>query len=113
MGPGVPQVDEHGRPLRAAIVWMDERARDDLPLLDRLYGRERIHAVTQGSDGSMPADLPSPGGQGNGIPPELLSLGAQWTDANGAIFDAANGYAGCVPGIHEVLRRRGLLSWPL
>ncbi len=32
------------------------------------------------------------------------------TDANGAIFDAANGFAGCIPGIHEVLRRQGLLA---
>ncbi|SEF18824.1 dihydrodipicolinate synthase family protein [Jiangella alba] len=32
------------------------------------------------------------------------------TDANGAIFDAAGGFAGCVPGIHEVLRRQGLLA---
>ena len=43
------------------------------------------------------------------IPAGLLSLGAQLTDANGAIFDAANGFAGCIPGIHEVLRRQGLL----
>ena len=39
----------------------------------------------------------------------LLALGALITDANGAIFDAANGFRGCIPGIHEVLRRQGLL----
>ncbi|NLG26448.1 MAG: dihydrodipicolinate synthase family protein [Chloroflexi bacterium] len=39
-----------------------------------------------------------------------LQLGAMLTDANGAIFDAAHGYAGCIPGIHEVLRRQGLLA---
>jgi len=43
------------------------------------------------------------------IPAGLLSLGAQITDANGAVFDARNGFAGCIPGIHEVLRRQGLL----
>jgi len=43
------------------------------------------------------------------IPAGLLSLGAQVTDANGAVFDAAHGFAGCIPGIHEVLRRQGLL----
>jgi dihydrodipicolinate synthase/N-acetylneuraminate lyase len=32
------------------------------------------------------------------------------TDANAAIFDAAHAYAGCIPGIHEVLRRQGLLE---
>ncbi|MGQ0539863.1 MAG: dihydrodipicolinate synthase family protein [Gemmatimonadaceae bacterium] len=40
---------------------------------------------------------------------DLLALGASLTDANGAIFDAVHGFAGCIPGIHEVLRRQGLL----
>lgn len=44
------------------------------------------------------------------IPQELLTLGARITDANAAIFDAAHGFAGCIPGIHEVLRRQGLLA---
>jgi dihydrodipicolinate synthase/N-acetylneuraminate lyase len=39
-----------------------------------------------------------------------LSYGAQLTDSNGAIFDAANHFHGCIPGIHEVLRRQGLLA---
>lgn len=42
--------------------------------------------------------------------PTLLSHGAALTDANAAVFDAANGFAGCIPGIHEVLRRQGLLN---
>jgi dihydrodipicolinate synthase/N-acetylneuraminate lyase len=50
------------------------------------------------------------------------SSGASWlrraaavTDMNGAVFDAAHGYAGCIPGIHEVLRRQGLMRgvWTL
>jgi hypothetical protein len=46
---------------------------------------------------------------------DWLTLAAALTDANGAIFDAANGYAGCIPGIHEVLRRQGVLcgTWCL
>ena len=32
------------------------------------------------------------------------------TDANAAFFDAANGFAGCIAGMHEVLRRQGLLE---
>src|SRR4029079_18063527 len=44
------------------------------------------------------------------IDPSLLSLGAALTDANAAVFDAANGFRGCIPGIHEVLRRDGLLD---
>jgi dihydrodipicolinate synthetase family protein len=45
----------------------------------------------------------------------LAGEGAAITDANGAIFDAANGFAGCIPGIHEILRRQGLLrgTWCL
>jgi dihydrodipicolinate synthase/N-acetylneuraminate lyase len=47
--------------------------------------------------------------------PDLLRLGAALTDANAAIFDPAHGFAGCIPGIHEVLRRQGLLEglWTL
>ncbi|MDB6041351.1 MAG: dihydrodipicolinate synthase/N-acetylneuraminate lyase [Verrucomicrobiales bacterium] len=44
------------------------------------------------------------------VPIELLAVANELTDANAAIFDAANGYAGCIPGIHEILRRRGLLE---
>ena len=40
----------------------------------------------------------------------LLARGAALTDANAAIFDAAHGFGGCIPGIHEVLRRQGLLD---
>jgi len=41
---------------------------------------------------------------------ELLTRGAEVTDCNAAFFDAANNFAGCIPGIHEVLRRQGLLA---
>ncbi len=40
----------------------------------------------------------------------LLALGAELTDANAAFFDPAHRFAGCIPGIHEVLRRQGLLA---
>jgi dihydrodipicolinate synthase/N-acetylneuraminate lyase len=40
----------------------------------------------------------------------LLTLGAQLTDANAALFDPSHQFAGCIPGIHEVLRRQGLLA---
>ena len=39
-----------------------------------------------------------------------LMRAVQVTDANAAYFDAANGFAGCIAGIHEVLRRQGLLE---
>ena len=40
----------------------------------------------------------------------VLARGAEITDANAAIFDARHEFRGCVPGIHEVLRRQGLLA---
>jgi dihydrodipicolinate synthase/N-acetylneuraminate lyase len=40
----------------------------------------------------------------------VLARGAEITDANAAIFDARHEFRGCIPGIHEVLRRQGLLS---
>jgi len=47
---------------------------------------------------------------GNDIPYEWLTQGMEITDCNAAFFDAANNFAGCIPGIHEVLRRQGLLK---
>jgi len=41
---------------------------------------------------------------------ELLRRSIEVTDCNAAFFDAANGFAGCVAGLHEVLRRQGLLE---
>ena len=41
---------------------------------------------------------------------EILALANEITDANSVIFDTANGFSGCIPGIHEVLRRQGLLQ---
>jgi hypothetical protein len=43
------------------------------------------------------------------LDPAWLRENAALTDANSAIFDARHGFAGCIPGIHEVLRRQGLL----
>jgi hypothetical protein len=56
---------------------------------------ERCHAVAR---------------EGAPIPADLLRLGVEVTDSNAAFFDAANGFAGCIAGLHEVLRRQGLLE---
>lgn len=40
----------------------------------------------------------------------LLKQGIKVTDMNAAVFDAANSFHGCIPGILEVLRRQGLLT---
>jgi dihydrodipicolinate synthase/N-acetylneuraminate lyase len=55
---------------------------------------ERIHAWRSGK---CPGD-------------ELFALAGEITDANSALFDAHNSFRGCVAGIHEVLRRQGLLA---
>jgi hypothetical protein len=44
------------------------------------------------------------------VPTELIRLAVELTDANAALFDAANGFAGCIAGVHEILRRQGLLE---
>lgn len=46
---------------------------------------------------------------------EALTRAIQITDSNAAFFDAANNFKGCITGIHEVLRRQGLLEgiWTL
>lgn len=40
----------------------------------------------------------------------LLSKGIKITDVNAAIFDPSHHFHGCIPGIHEILRRQGLLK---
>src|SRR2546423_10670257 len=44
------------------------------------------------------------------ISSDLLQMAHRITDANAAIFDPAHHFRGCIPGIHEVLRRQGLLE---
>jgi dihydrodipicolinate synthase/N-acetylneuraminate lyase len=44
------------------------------------------------------------------IPPEFFPLAHRITDANAALFDPAHQFHGCIPGIHEILRRQGLLA---
>jgi len=46
----------------------------------------------------------------NAASSELQSLAPQVTDANAAIFDPRHHFHGCIPGIHEILRRQGLLE---
>ena len=48
--------------------------------------------------------------QSGPVSAELLTLSLQITDANAALFDPRHDFAGCIPGIHEVLRRQGLLA---
>jgi hypothetical protein len=47
---------------------------------------------------------------GNGASEGMLVRSIEVTDSNAAFFDAANAFAGCIAGLHEVLRRQGLLE---
>ena len=51
----------------------------------------------------------------NGDVQKTLVLANQITDTNAVFFDVANNFAGCITGLHEVLRRQGLLEgiWTL
>jgi hypothetical protein len=48
---------------------------------------------------------------GSTVPLDMLGKNTELTDANAAVFDAAHGFSGCIPGINEVLRRQGLLRF--
>jgi dihydrodipicolinate synthase/N-acetylneuraminate lyase len=44
------------------------------------------------------------------VPFSLFRRAQELTDANAAIFDARTSFSGVIPGVHEVLRRQGLLE---
>jgi dihydrodipicolinate synthase/N-acetylneuraminate lyase len=46
----------------------------------------------------------------NGKAFNALARSAEVTDANAALFDARNNFAGCIAGLHEILRRQGMLA---
>jgi hypothetical protein len=56
---------------------------------------ERVHSVTT---------------NGGPLSGDWLTLGVEVTDSNAALFDPAHNFHGCIAGIHEVLRRQGLLA---
>jgi dihydrodipicolinate synthase/N-acetylneuraminate lyase len=49
-------------------------------------------------------------GCGGSIDASWLIRNGEVTDMNAAIFDVANAFHGCIAGIHEVLRRQGLMQ---
>lgn len=48
--------------------------------------------------------------EGAPLSPDWLSLAAKITDCNSAFFDVKNNFRGCIAGMHEVLRRQGLMK---
>ena len=49
---------------------------------------------------------------GKPLAEDWMTLAAEVTDANAALFDAPNRFRDSIAGIHEVLRRQGLLAGP-
>ena len=45
-----------------------------------------------------------------GVPRSVMRLASEVTDCNAAFFDVGHHFAGCIAGLHEVLRRQGLLE---
>ena len=46
------------------------------------------------------------------IDADLMTVAEHLTEANGAVFDVANGFRGCIPGLHYVLMKQGLMRGP-
>jgi hypothetical protein len=44
------------------------------------------------------------------IKADLLTLAMEVTDCNAAFFDTANGFKGCIAGLHQVLKKQGLME---
>ena len=53
-------VDRQGRPLRNAILWLDERSREQVEALVKTFGRQELHTLT-GKPPSMSLALPKIG----------------------------------------------------
>ena len=109
----VRAVIEAGRDDMALYTGNDDNIVADLLTPYRIGGRERrivggllghwsvwTHRAVELLDRCRHADAT----------PGLLRLGVEVTDTNAAFFDAANGFRGCIAGLHEVLRRQGLLE---
>ncbi len=44
------------------------------------------------------------------IDKKWMTLATQITDANGVIFDEKHNFHGCIPGLHEILKRQGIFK---
>jgi hypothetical protein len=77
---------------------------DSVRFAGGLLGQWAVWTKTAVAHLNLIKSRPSP------VPADLLTLAEQLTDANSAIFDPAHDFRGCIPGIHEILRRQGLLA---
>jgi len=114
-------VAESGRDI-ALYTGNDDNIAMDLltPYVFQVNGRAREHRIVGGLLGHWAVwtrhavDLLQEchgvvSGTGS-VPKDLLQRSTEITDANAAFFDAAHHFAGCIAGLHEVLRRQRLLE---
>ncbi len=107
---------ESGRPHEVALyTGNDDNILNDL-LTPFVFGNQRIR-IAGGLLGhwavwtkTAVSHLALVKNNSDAISREQLTLAQQITDANAAIFDPAHQFRGCIPGIHEILRRQGLLE---
>lgn len=117
----VRAVAESGRDI-ALYTGNDDNIVMDLltPFVFRVDGREKECRIVGGLLGHWAAwtrravellqECRSVALDNGAVPRALLRRNVEVTDTNAAFFDVANGFAGCIPGVHEVLRRQGLLE---
>jgi dihydrodipicolinate synthase/N-acetylneuraminate lyase len=98
----VDLLTEYQIPVQGAIVY--KRIVGGLLGHWAVWTRSAVRLLDQIHNGAYRGDLQ-----------KYLTLAAQITDCNSAFFDAAHNFAGCITGLHEVLRRQGLLEglWTL
>jgi hypothetical protein len=84
--------------------------RDDEPVRLRIRGGLLGHWSVQTRSACDMFERIKALGESSTVPAAWLTLDAQVTDCNAAVFDVANGFAGSIAGCHEMLRRQGLLE---
>ena len=67
-------------------------------------------AVWTGRAVAMQREISEVVASGSTLDQKWLVRNGEVTDMNAAIFDVANHFHGCIAGIHEVLRRQGLME---
>ena len=117
----VRAVAESGRPI-ALYTGNDDNIVMDLltPYAFRVSGESREFRIVGGLLGhwavwtrkaaELLRDCQAAARNAETVPRDLILRGVEVTDTNAAFFDAANHFAGCIAGLHEVLRRQGLLE---
>jgi Dihydrodipicolinate synthetase family len=84
--------------------------RDDKPVEIPIRGGLLGHWSVWAKNAVAHLELAHGAVDNNNLNRDLLVLANQITDCNAAFFDVANDFRGCIAGLHEVLRRQGLLQ---